>query len=67
MAAAEAQDDNVAEGVDLTDGDIASEMELVSRLVVAATSSERPLRQDEVDELLGVTPKKDGTGLVSEA
>jgi hypothetical protein len=33
---------------------------LVSRLVVAATSSDRPLRQDEVDHLLGVEHKNDG-------
>jgi hypothetical protein len=39
----------------LTDSNIASEIELISRLVVAATSSDRPLHQDEVDHLLGVT------------
>ena len=42
---------------DLTDNDIESEIELVSRLVVAATSSARPLRQDEVDHLLGLAGK----------
>ena len=39
---------------DLTDDDLESEIELVSRLVVAATSSARSLRQDEVDQLLGL-------------
>ena len=67
MVAAEVyDDDNVAEGYNLTDGDIASEVELVSKLVVAATSSQRRLSQEEVDELLGVTPKKDGTEVVSD-
>ena len=44
---AEAQDS-------LTDGDLQSEIELVGDLVVAATSSEGPLPQDEIDRLLGV-------------
>jgi len=39
---------------DLTDDDLESEIELVGALVVAATSSARPLRQDEVDHLLGL-------------
>ena len=38
----------------LTDGDLQSEIELVGDLVVAATSSEGPLPQDEIDRLLGV-------------
>ena len=50
------QDDN-----ELTDGDLESEIELVSELVVAASSSERPLHQDEVDQLLGVDPKEPGS------
>jgi hypothetical protein len=58
MAAAGTHDDKVED--DLTDDDLESEIELVSRLVVAATSSERPLRQDEVDHLLGVERKNDG-------
>jgi hypothetical protein len=56
MAAAGTHDDKVED--DLTDDDLESEIELVSRLVVAATSSERPLRQDEVDHLLGVDQPK---------
>ena len=56
MAAAGTHDDKVDH--DLTDDDLESEIELVSRLVVAATSSNRPLRQDEVDDLLGVDQPK---------
>jgi len=52
MAAAGTPSDKL--GDDLTDADLESEIELVSRLVVAATSSARPLRQDEVDHLLGL-------------
>jgi len=44
----------------MTDDALESEIELVSELVVAATSSDRPLHQDEVDRLLGVAPKQDG-------
>jgi hypothetical protein len=56
MAAAGTHDDNVDD--DLTDDDLESEIELVSELVVAATSSDGPLDQDEVDHLLGVDPKE---------
>jgi hypothetical protein len=59
MAGAGTQDENLDD--ELTDDDLESEIELVSRLVLAATSSDRPLRQDEVDHLLGVEHKKDGT------
>src|SRR5665811_1879631 len=38
----------------LTDGELQSEIELVGDLVVAATSSDGPLPQEEVDRLLGV-------------
>jgi hypothetical protein len=51
MAAPDASDDY------LTDGDLQFEIELVGELVVAATSSDGPLAQDEIDRLLGVTPK----------
>lgn len=50
MAAADAEDDN------LTDNDLQSEIELVGDLVVAASASDGPLPQDEVDLLLGVGP-----------
>ena len=52
MAAAEAQGDN------LTDDDLQSEIELVGDLVVAATSSDGRLPQEEIDKLLGVEPKE---------
>ena len=52
MAAAQARGDN------LTDVDLQSEIELVGDLVVAATSSDGPLGQDEVDGILGVSPKQ---------
>jgi hypothetical protein len=67
MAAAGAQDENfnahrgndAAARLDkgLTDDDLESEIELVSELVLAATSSDGPLHQDEVDHLLGLTPR----------
>ncbi len=38
----------------LTDDDLRCEIEMVSDLVVAATSSDGPLNQHEVDLLLGV-------------
>ena len=38
----------------LTDGELQSEIELVGDLVVAATSSEGPMPQEEIDRLLGV-------------
>ena len=57
MAATGADDDNRDEA--LTDGALESEIELVSELVVAATHSDGPLGQAEVDQLLGVTPTED--------
>ena len=53
MAAAEGQSGN------LTDDDLQSEIELVGDLVVAATSSDGPMPQDEIDRLLGVHPGAD--------
>ncbi|MDF2091625.1 hypothetical protein P0Y31_04665 [Knoellia sp. 3-2P3] len=41
-------------GADLTDGALQDEIELVGDLVVAASSSERPLTEAEIDEVLGV-------------
>jgi hypothetical protein len=63
MAAAGTPDDSIDDdNLDdvLTDDDLESEIELVSVLVVAATSSDRPLPQAEVDRLLGVGLKEDG-------
>jgi hypothetical protein len=61
MSAAEAPDDN------LTDDDLQSEIEMVSELVVAASSSDGPLKQDEVDLLLGIRPGQDGAGAESDS
>jgi len=64
MAAAGAYDDDFDA---LTDDDLVSEIELVSQLVVAATSSDGPLHQDEVDHLLGVDLKEDGSAAESDS
>ena len=42
------------EGDNLTDDELQSEIELVCDLVVAGTSSDGPMPQDEIDRLLGV-------------
>lgn len=42
-------------GAELTDDELRSEIELVGELVVAASSSERPLTDQEIDTVLGVT------------
>ena len=42
--------------VSLVDGDLMGEVELTTQLIVAATDSEGPLPQAEIDRLLGVTP-----------
>lgn len=52
---AEAQDS-------LTDGALQSEIELVGDLVVAATSSDGPLPQQEIDRLLGVRTGHENEG-----
>ena len=65
MAATGAEDDNRDEA--LTDDALESEIELVSELVVAATHSDGPLGQAEVDQLLGVTPKEDGPAAAPES
>jgi hypothetical protein len=41
-------------GGELTDDALQDEIELVGELVVAASASERPLTDDEIDRLLGV-------------
>jgi hypothetical protein len=69
MPLAENPDDNLddARSHTLTDDDLESEIELVSELVVAATSSDGPLDQDQVDMLLGLPPGKDGVAPSSES
>ena len=53
--------DNLAQdrGDNLHDDALESEIELVSELVVAATSSDRRLHQEELDLLLGLRPRVD--------
>ena len=41
-------------GAELTDGALQDEIELVGDLVVAASASERPLTDDEIDHALGI-------------
>ncbi|MEO5610512.1 MAG: hypothetical protein ABIQ61_10525 [Ornithinibacter sp.] len=41
---------------ELRDEALEGEIELVSELVLAAAVSEEPLRQEQIDELLGVAP-----------
>ena len=41
-------------GADLTDDALQNEIELVGDLVVAASASERPLTEAEIDEALGI-------------
>lgn len=41
-------------GGELTDGALQDEIELVGELVVAASASERPLTDEEIDRVLGI-------------
>ena len=41
-------------GADLTDDALQDEIELVGDLVVAATASDEPLTEDEIDRALGI-------------
>ena len=41
-------------GGELTDGALQEEIELVGELVVAASASERPLTDEEIDRVLGI-------------
>lgn len=45
--------------VSLEDGDLLREVELTTNLIIAATESEGPLSTDEIDSILGVSPKHD--------
>jgi hypothetical protein len=42
--------------VPLEDAELLAEVELTTNLIIAASESESPLTQDEVDRLLGVEP-----------
>jgi hypothetical protein len=54
-------------GADLTDGALQDEIELVGDLVVAASASERPLTEAEIDEVLGVIRAKTAAEGLSKA
>lgn len=45
--------------VTLEDGDLLSEVELTTSLIIAASESEEHLTQEQIDQLLGVTPNRD--------
>jgi len=45
----------------LHDATLDAEIQLVGDLVVAATGSDGPLTQEEIDAALGVTPDRGGT------
>ena len=44
--------------VTLEDGDLLNEVELTTTLIIAASESEDHLSQEEIDRLLGVTPRR---------
>jgi hypothetical protein len=43
--------------VTLEDGDLLAEVELTTNLIIAATESDDHLSADEIDRILGVTPR----------
>lgn len=43
--------------VTLEDGDLLGEVELTTTLIIAASESDEHLSQEEIDLLLGVTPR----------
>ena len=44
--------------VTLEDGDLLGEVELTTTLIIAASESDDHLSQEEIDRLLGVTPRR---------
>ena len=44
--------------VTLEDGDLLGEVELTTTLIIAASESDEPLTQEEIDHLLGVKPRR---------
>ena len=44
--------------VALSDDELLTEVELTTNLIVAATASDERLSTEEIDQILGVTPKK---------
>jgi len=47
--------------VTLEDDDLMGEVELTTTLIIAASESDEHLSTDEIDQLLGVTPRAPGT------
>lgn len=45
--------------VTLEDGDLLGEVELTTTLIIAASESDEHLPQEEIDRLLGVTPRRE--------
>jgi hypothetical protein len=44
--------------VTLEDGDLLGEVELTTTLIIAASESDDHLSQEEIDQLLGVSPRR---------
>ena len=44
--------------VTLEDGDLLSEVELTTTLIIAASESDEHLSREEIDRLLGVVPRR---------
>lgn len=44
--------------VTLEDGDLLGEVELTTTLIIAATESDGHLSQEEIDQILGVSPAR---------
>lgn len=47
--------------VTLEDGELLDEVELTTNLIIAASESDGPLSQEQIDAILGVTPKRPET------
>ncbi|CUR55398.1 conserved hypothetical protein [metagenome] len=42
--------------ISLEDSDLLTEVELTTNLIIAASESDGPLSEDEIDEILGIQP-----------
>ena len=42
--------------ISLEDSDLLTEVEMTTNLIIAASEADGPLSQEEIDEILGVTP-----------
>lgn len=51
--------------ISLEDSELAAEVELVASLIVAASASDGPLPQDEIDRILGVEPAPESSAAPS--